>query len=161
METLKIKYKVPEQFLIGERDLLIPVDFTEKKEEYLTKLLQQPFSLKVFFPFWVRFQKIVSIEGNDVNVEYGLSTREDKIWKFQMYYMIEGKLSRTKTGLDTLILINLERSDIWQIIESQLFKEYIYSEMGDRLPPDANKHCIKLKELSLEYGELLFSIQLL
>lgn len=158
---IQIKYRVKEQFLIGSRSLSFP---SGVDEHYLTKLLKQPFSLKVLFPESTRISlNNLSLKNKgEVNAEFGTSECDNgngNEWKIQLYYMIEGKLSRTNTGLEPLRLVGLERGDVWRMIESELFKEYIYSEMVDKLPPDAKRHCVKLIELSLEYGELLFSIQ--
>lgn len=165
--NIHINYKLTGQFLIGERDLCVPIDTPSAIEKFLRKLLQQPFSRKILFPEYqpgrIKLNKLSLSDNNEAKAEFILFAegREEKGSKLKMYYMIEGSLSRTKTGLNPLELSDLERGYVWQIIESPFFKEYIYSEMGDRLPPDADKYCIKLKELSLEYGELLFSIQLL
>lgn len=164
-----IKYQVPTQFLIGERETKIIVSEGQTIGEALEKLLLQPFTLRVLFPDsrQIHFNKILPEKGprSEQSVEFStemIGLPDERVeWLLEMFYMIEGKLSRTKTGLPPLVLTGLTRGEVWQIIGSELFKEYIYLEMGTRLPPNPNRYCVKLVELSLEYGELLFSLQLL
>lgn len=164
---ITLQYKVPSLSLIGEKETKFCVGPNLQKD--VEKLLKQPFVSRVLFPQQQQEQQLRPdnlqiISENIISVEFQPFLEEQNgLQRLNMSFMIPGKVSKTSTGLKPLVLIGLERSEIWRIIESELFKEYIYSttEMAPKLPPDASgRYCVKLKELSLEYGELLFSVQL-
>lgn len=168
METVTIQYSIPTLFLIGEKKtrLFLGGEEEEEPEECIKEILRQPFCSVVLFPDLplARFSRVTSYcpIKKVFQVEFSIPSTDDKEGKYCVLntsYLIPGKLSKTRTGLPPLILFGVERKNIWRLIESDLFRDYIYKEMINKLPSGENKYQIKLKELSLEYGELVFSLQ--